>query len=247
MFTKFSWLGIGLCAAVSLAGTLSYGSSIDFGSCAEIVNPAPPAAAVKCPNQDAGTSQITYSNGGLSVTAWGFKNPVLPGPGNSGTENLYVKISAPGSGETGLGTIIDTADHEITDMDFVNLDFSNLWMQGVSSAMLTVESLQAGEAFSLCQGNVLGTMGVSCMAPQGAGSLIDTIPISWGANNNMFGIQGISTTGVSGPDVLVQGITFNTPLPSPPPVPEPASLLLFGSGIVALAVRKRRRNNKQAV
>jgi hypothetical protein len=58
-----------------------------------------------------------------------------------------------GLGETGLGTVIDVADHEITDMDFVNLDLSNLWAHGISSAQLTIESLQTGEGFKLCQGN----------------------------------------------------------------------------------------------
>jgi hypothetical protein len=236
MFSRFAWLGIVLCAAVSLAGTLSYGSSIDFGSCAQIT------PAVVCP--DTGKSQLVYSNGGLTVTATGFKNPVPPSTTNNGRINLYVKNSGPGSNENGLGTIIDTADHEITDMDFVNLDFSGLWAHGISSAMLTIESLQAGEAFILCQGNALGSMGGSCMPVQGGGSLTDIIPISWGATNNMFGIRGIQQPGftppVSGPDVLVQGITFNTP----PAVPEPASLLLFGSGIVALALKKSRRDRK---
>jgi hypothetical protein len=235
MFRRFTWLGIGLCAAVSLAGTLSYGNSIDFGSCAQIVTPG-----VVCPNADAGTSQIKYTNGGLSVTATGFLNPVPPSTTNAGREDLYVKQSV--SGENGLGTVIDTADHEITDMDFVNLDFSNLWAHGISSAQLTIESLQTGEGFKLCQGNLLGSMGtMNCTTGFETGTtLTDILTISWGATNNMFGIQGFSSTGVSGPDALVQGITFN-----PPPVPEPASLLLFGSGVVALAVKKRRRNIKQ--
>jgi PEP-CTERM motif len=115
-------------------------------------------------------------------------------------------------------------------------------MHGITSAMLTIESLQPGEAFILCQGNALGSMG-TCTLPQGSGSLTDTIPISWGASTDMFAIQGAQQPGftppVVGPDVLIQGITF-----TPPPVPEPASLLLFGSGLVALAVRKRSRNNK---
>jgi PEP-CTERM motif len=146
-----------------------------------------------------------------------------------------------GPGETGLGTVIDVADHEITDMDFVNLDLSNLWAPGISSAQLTIESLQTGEGFKLCQGNLVGSMGtMNCTTGFEMGTTLnDTITISWGASNNMFGIQGFSSTGVSGPDALVQGITFD-----PPPVPEPASLLLFGSGIDALAVRKRSRNSK---
>jgi hypothetical protein len=216
-----------LCAVVFLAGTSSYGSSIDFGSCAQIVTPG-----VVCPNADSTKSQIKYSNGGLSVTTTGFLNA-------GGRENLYVKKA--GAGETGLGTIIDPADHEITADDFVNLDFSNLWANGISSAQLTIESLQTSESFKLCQGSAVGAMGGSCITG-GAGSLIDTITISWGATNNIFGIQGY---GVAGADVLVDGITFNTPTPPPPSVPEPASLLLFGSGIVALAVKKRRRNIKQ--
>lgn len=231
MFNKFRWLGIGLCAGISLAGSLSYGSSIDFGSCAQIATPG-----VVCPNADATKSQITYSNGGLSVTTTGFFNA-------GGRENLYVKNG--GAGETGLGTIIDTADHEITADDFVNLDVSNLWANGISSAQLTIESLQTGEDFKLCQGNVLGALGGSCVTGGQIGNTADnTVNISWGASNTMFGIQGY---GISGADVLVDGMTFNTPTPPPPPVPEPASLLLFGSGMVALAVNKRRCNNKQAV
>jgi hypothetical protein len=238
MFSRFTWLGMSLCAAVSFAGTLSYGNSIDFSNCTQIAS-----SGVTCPNADAGKSQIVYSNGGLSVTATGFLNPIAPSTTNNGREDLYVKQG--GAGETGLGTIIDTADHEITDMDFVNLDFSNLWAHGISSALLTIESLQTGEDYKLCQGNTLGTIGGSCVVGTQTGSTADkTLNISWGATNNMFGIQGFDAPSV-GADILVQGITFTIPTPPPPPVPEPASLLLFGSGMVALAAKKMRRSNKQ--
>jgi PEP-CTERM motif len=241
MLSKFSWLGIGVYAAFSLAGTLSYASSIDFSNCTQIVS-----SGVTCPNADAGKSQIVYSNGGLSVTATGFLNPIAPSTTNNGREDLYVKQG--GAGETGLGTIIDTADHEITDMDFVNLDFSNLLAHGISSAVLTIESLQAGEEYKLCQGNLVGTIGGGCIFGAQSGSTADnTVTVSWTSATDIIGLQGYTTpgSGVIGPDVLVQGMTFTIPTPPPPPVPEPASLLLFGSGMVALAVKKMRRSDKQ--
>jgi PEP-CTERM motif len=224
MFIKFSWLGIGVFAVASAVGTSSYASSIDFGSCAQVAT-----SGVVCPNNDSGKSQIKYTNGGLSVTMTGFLN-------GGSRENLYIKNG--GSGETGLGTMIDPDDHEITADDFVNIDVSNLWANGISSAQLTIESLQAGEDFKLCQGSVLGSMGGNCVTGGQIGNTADTtVNISWGASNTMFGIQGY---GISGADVLVDGIAFNAPIPPPPPVPEPTSLLLFGSGLVALAVKRKR-------
>jgi hypothetical protein len=173
MFVRLNWLGIVLCAAVSLAGATSYANqvTINFGDCTQITT-----SGVACPNTDAGTSQITYSHGGLSVTATGFLNPVPPSTTNYGRENLYVKQG--GAGETGLGTVIDVADHEITDMDFVNLDFSNLWAHGISTALITIESLQTGEDFKICQGNTLGSSGVvaSCVKPGHRSALRSTIP-----------------------------------------------------------------------
>lgn len=240
MISKFSWLGVGLCAIVSLTGTRSYASSIDFGSCTEIVNPALPAPPVVCYSGGAGTSQIKYSVDGVWVTATGFKNPVVPGSTNDGSEELYVKKTA-SPGETGLGTMIDAADHEITDKVFVSLDFSDLWARHIGYAQLTISSLQDGEDFELCQGNAQGSMGVltSCITASGVGNTFGrTIPISWGASNKIFGIRG---HGDEGADVLLQGITFATPSPTP----EPTSMLLFGTGIATVIVKGRRHNDKK--
>ena len=228
MVRKVSWMGIGVCAVVSFAGTSSYGGSIDFGNCSQISITTP----AFCPNTDAGTSKITYTNGGLSVTAWGFLNA-------GGNENLYVKSSGPG--ETGLGTIIDTADHEITADDFVNFDFSNLLANHITSAQITIESLQQNEFYTICQGGTVGLIGISktCKSGTEVGNTLDhTISISWTSSaDDIFGIQGY---GVGGGDVLVQGITFTTPSPTP----EPASLLLFGTGIASFLLKGKRRSAK---
>ena len=237
MFTRFTWAGVAVCAAVSFAGSSSYASGINFGSCSQIVQPALPTPPVNCPNGDAGTSTISYSDGVVSVTASGYLNA-------GAAEHLYVKNSAT-PGETGLGTIIDTADHEITDKDFVNLDLSNLLAHGITSAQLTIESLQASENFSLCQGAAVGVFGTLNCQSGGGGSLIKTVTITFNSTNDILSIQGIQQPGspiVLGPDVLVQGLTFTTPSQTP----EPASMLLFGTGIASIILKRRRRSgNKQ--
>jgi hypothetical protein len=177
----------------------------------------------RCFNRDAGTSQITCSDAGLSVTATSFHNA-------GGRENLYVKISGPE--EMGLGSMMDAKDHEITGDDFVNLDLSNLWSHGISSAQLILGSLQTGELYKVCQGHFVGSLGGECVTA-GSGTGTENINITWGAANNIFGIQA---TGDGGADLLIGGMTYQAP---PAPTPEPASLPLLGTGVAVLVAKKR--------
>lgn len=170
------------------------------------------------------------------MTATGFLNPVSVNTTNGGSENLYVKSL--GTGEKGLGTVIDVHDHEITAVDYVNFDLSNLFANGITTGQLTIESLQTGENFSLCQGAVVGAFGTTNCQSGGAGSpnATKTITITWGANTDILGIQG---SGVAGADVLVDGLTIQSP------APEPASVLLFGTGIASFIVKGRHRKDKK--
>jgi PEP-CTERM motif len=225
MISEFNRWWIGLCLVTSLAGSISYGGSISFTNCTRITT-----AGAKCSNVDAGTSQITFADAGSSVTVTGFLN-------DGRREHLYVKIS--GEGEMGLGSMMDRKDHEITGDDFVNLDLSNLWSHGISSAQLILGSLQTGELYKVCRGDFVGSLGGKCVTG-GSGTGTDKLDITWGAADHIFGIQA---TGDGGADLLIGGMMYQTP---PPPTPEPTSLLLFGTGMAVLMAKKRYWNPKSA-
>jgi hypothetical protein len=168
-----------------------YGGAISFTNCAQITT-----VGAGCFNRDAGTSQITCSNAGLSVTATGFHNA-------GGRENLYVKISGPG--EMGLGSMLDAKDHEITGDDFVNLDLSNLWSHGISSAQLILGSLQTGELYKVCQGHFVGSLGGECVTA-GSGTGTENINITWGAAIISSESKRLGTA-----DLLIGGMTYQAP------------------------------------
>lgn len=209
--------------ALFMSPTLKAGTvTIDFGNCGQITSLA------NCPNVDAGTNVITYANGGLSVTATGLNIGV------NTPENLYVKQG--GAGETGLGTVIDTADHEITNQDYVNLDLSNLVANGIFSGTLTLESLQAGEAFEICAGNSNAVFGsVGCTGPLGTGAGTFVANITWTSSNPILSITGVDNN-VAGADVLIGSLTT--------PTPEPATLTLLGLGMFGLAGARRKAAKK---
>jgi hypothetical protein len=200
--------------------------TLNLGNCGNITT-----SGAACPNVDSGKTQLAYSDGVISLTASAF----LKGSTNTPT-NLYVKQG--GTNETGLGTTVDV-DHEINPGDFIDLNLSSLFAKGVTSGTLTLESLQTGEGFKVCQGSVVGSLGSNCVTG-GAGTGTTTLHLTWTNTTDIIGVTAFNADGLHPQaNVLIDGITATVP------TPEPATITLLVFGIAGLACRRRRLSKKQ--
>jgi len=156
-------------------------------------------------NADTGTASL--SAGG--ITATGFAS-------NGVMEDLYCK--AEGANETGLG-LANTADHEIGVNNFIQLDMGNF-----TSTVLTIESVQSTEGFSIIGTNSAGTLaGGSTLAGETDGGT-DTVTV------NFAGFQFVDITATAG-NVLLGSVS----------TPEPSTYLLMGTGLLMLGMLVRRK------
>jgi PEP-CTERM motif len=178
-----------------------------------------------CPNTNSGETQLTYSDGVVSLTASGF----VKGLANTPT-NLYVKQG--GSDETGLGIAADV-NHEVNPGEFIDLNLSNLVAKNIFSGTLTLESLQAGEGFDVCEGHTVGQLGTLNCIKGGAGTGMDSITIHWTASNDIIGITAWNADGYHpAANLLIEGLTVTTP--------EPGTFALLGFGLAGLTRLRRR-------
>ncbi|HKV46069.1 MAG TPA: PEP-CTERM sorting domain-containing protein [bacterium] len=194
----------------ALAGTISF----DFSNCSLITTPL--GGGGTCPG-DTEDSTLHYTNGGLSIDATGTQIS------NSTRTDLFVKQG--GGGETGLGIAADPSGNgEITSAYIVNLSTANLIANGITGGQLSFQSVQPGEGFKVCTGNTLGSLGTdNCQT----GTTDTTINLNWGSDT-FIGITGTSGNVLVASELVVRK------------VPEPAAMELFATGLVGLAMFRRR-------
>jgi hypothetical protein len=137
----------------------------------------------------------TFTESGFSLTASGFLTA-------GGTTDLFSKNSGPG--ETGLGTTIDTADHEILTTDFIQLTLPTTPPSNFSLVLLA--SVQTGEQalvyFTIAPGTLAGA------------TLIGTINDSDGSVAIPAGDQtGFIDITAGKANILLEGVEISTTVP----------------------------------
>jgi PEP-CTERM motif-containing protein len=164
----------------------------------------------------------TYSNGGLSVTAYGVNNSLNP-------LDLYGKHN--GGDENGLGIANDpSGDHEIWGYvgGAVLLDVSDLLANSVSEAQFFMGSTTNGESWIVWEYTGAGFV----QALTGTDELTWHDLPDWGSYSYYA-----FTAGGNGQNVLLGGLSLTQA------VPEPATwaMMLLGFGAMGVAFRRRRR------
>ena len=126
-----------------------------------------------------------------------------------------------------MGLTTDS-DHEITANHYIQLDVTSLQGLTISSIMNSSTGSEAWKVFESSTGSA--TTGTSIMT----GSDENSHSITIGS-----GIKYLDFTATSG-NVLLNSITYTS-------TPEPLTLALTGSGLLGLALLRRRRTGSQKI
>jgi hypothetical protein len=185
-------------------------------------------------NQDVGSTHVTFTQLGYSITAYGYTNS-----GGTGTPlGLYYKNG--GFDETGLG-IVGPSDHELQGsggqpVQFMTLDLSSLLAtHKVFDGQIEIGSVQgsSNDTFNIYGSNTLGTLGTKIGGTyDGSSDLIFLSLADFGSYNY------ISIGAVSG-DVLPVAFQANC-------IPEMSALFPIVGLIVAVSFTQLLRRRRMA-
>jgi VPDSG-CTERM motif len=170
-----------------------------------------------------GTNNVTLIASGFNVT------------GNSPTA-LFTKDPSNGPDESGLGTVVDTPDHEITDDQFVQLNVTNLMAQGYTSLTIDLGSLQQGEDGVISYGSAAGSLTNPILATLVGTPLTQSYTVNFVSGMDFIDITGAGPNagGEDSGDIVIEAATAHS-------VPDGGTTLaMLGGALATLATLRRR-------
>ena len=179
----------------------------------------------------AGSSSVTFTSSGFSITAYGFDNN-----GGIGTaRELFYKDRPPVDGAVEFGLGLNNVPHNEINagLNFIQFDFTAMLAAGMLNGEITVGSIQATEAFAIYGSNTLGTLGTQVGGPF-VGLAFDNQSVAI-PNFGQFNFYSIVATEGNVLVISAQGDL--------PPIPEMNALLPIGALVLLVfatnAWRKR--------
>lgn len=185
----------------------------------------------------AGSSSLTYTSSGFSITANGFDN-------NNGigvARELFYKDRPPVDGAVEFGLGLNNVPHNEINaslLNFIQFDFTAALAAGMFNGEISVGSVQANEAFAIYGSNTLGTLGTQVSGPF-QGLAFDN---QWVSIPNFGQFSYYSIVATEG-NVLVIAVRADVA-----PIPEMNALLPIGALVLLVFVTNawRKRNPRAA-
>jgi hypothetical protein len=173
---------------------------------------------VPSPNPDT----QTFTAGGITISANGFTSGNFSGP-----PNLPLFVKTGGGDETGLGSNVDsTGDHELNGTQWIQIDFRNARMAGVTDFDFMMGSSTGTEAWRVFGSNSATSLGSQILTGT------DELEHDLTGANGAFAFYNFQATAGNALVASVSGA-----------VPEPATwaMMLIGFAGLGFAFRQSRR------
>jgi PEP-CTERM motif len=194
-----------------------------------------------------GTNTFTFTSGSatLATTAYVCTSYSFAGGGPTGTcatgpqgttlsngmqgTNLFLKNGGT-SPEQGLG-LSNTPDYEIGFQQYIQMNFSSLFISGLTEAQITIGSIQTGEGFVV---GVSNNASFGTVVASNDGGLLRTVTFAVDSAHPLVNVSSDGSDTVGDHNVLISSVSASS-------VPEPSTLLLLFSGLLGLAALTRKK------